>query len=121
MARPNGNRQEGSDGEPCTPRLLTVQDIQHLGFDWPKHALIKQYLLMEGDRVDLPQTIERMQSSRAFYRKQINDAYAFKQQTGADYADFTDRFDDIVRMESELARSIDYRMQILVAADQPQR
>ena len=96
--------------------MLSVKEIQNLGFDWPRHALIKQYLIVESDRIDLAQTAERMQSSRAFYQKQINEAYAFKKQSGADYSDFTDRFDDIARMERELGQSIAYLEEIMAAA-----
>ena len=98
-------------------QMLSVEEIQNLGFDWPKHALVKQYLIVESNRIDLPQTIERMQSSQAFYQKQINEAYAFKKQSGADYSDFTDRFDDIARMERELGQSIAYLEEIMAAAD----
>ena len=96
--------------------MLSVEEIQNLGFEWPKHPLIKQYLIAESGRIDLPQTIDRMRASRAFYQKQINEAYAFKRQTGADYADFTDRFDDIARMERELGSSIAYLEEIVAAA-----
>jgi hypothetical protein len=96
--------------------MLSVREIQNLGFDWPKHALIKQYLIVESGRIDLPQTIERMKSSRAFYQKQIDEAYAFKRQSGADYSDLTDRFDDIARMERELGQSIAYLEEIMAAA-----
>ena len=97
--------------------MLSVKEIQNLGFDGPKHALIKQYLIVERDGIDLPQTIERMRSSRAFYQKQISEAYTFKRQSGADYSDFTDRFDDIARMERELGQSIAYLEEIVAAAD----
>jgi hypothetical protein len=97
--------------------MLSMEAVRALGFEWPKHALIKQYLIMESGRIDLAQTVERMQSSQAFHRKQINEAYAFKSQTGADYADFTDRFDDIARMERELGQSIAYLEEIMAAAE----
>jgi hypothetical protein len=79
-----------------------------LGFEWPRYALIEEYCVTEEGRVNLSGTIERMESSRAFYRKQIGDAYAFKTKTGADYSDFTDRFDDYARMERELGTAISY-------------
>ena len=83
-------------------RKLSEHDIRDLGFDWPKYALIEEYKVIEDGKVDLTKTIEKMQSSRAYYRKQLNQAFNFKQQTGADYSDFTDRFDDNARMEREL-------------------
>ena len=50
----------------------------------------------------------KMENSRAFYRKQLNDAYKFKVQTGADYSDFTDRYDEYARMERRLSEAIRY-------------
>ena len=83
---------------------LSADSIRNLGFEWPKYSLLTQYLVMEDSKVDLAETLERVKSSRAFYQKQINEAFAFKQQTGADYSDFTERFDDIARMHRELGK-----------------
>jgi hypothetical protein len=105
-----------TDNRDSAPALqLPVSRIEGLGFEWPRHAIIKQYLTPADDKVDLSVTLERMRSSRAFYRKQINDAYAFKQQTGADYADFTEKFDDIVAMEHSLSQAIRYLEEIEAA------
>jgi hypothetical protein len=95
---------------------LSAYDIQNLGFDWPKVALIGKYCVTEDGKVDLIRTIERMQSSRAYYRKQLNEAFAFKMRTGADYSDFTDRFDDNARMDRELGRAIAYLEEIVEAS-----
>ncbi len=92
---------------------LTVTAIKNLGFDWPKDPLIEEYCVMEDGKVDLVITLDKMQSSRASYRKQLNDAYTFKKQTGADYSDFTDRFDDYARMERQLNASIRYIEEII--------
>ncbi|MFC1848617.1 hypothetical protein ACFL27_00270 [candidate division CSSED10-310 bacterium] len=97
-------------------RKLSAHDIQNLGFDWPKYALIEQYCVIEDGKVDLTRTIEKMQSSRAYYKKQLNEAYAFKKQTGADYSDFTDRFDDNARMDRELGQALSYLEGIMKAA-----
>jgi hypothetical protein len=59
-----------------------------------------------------------LQSSRAYYKKQLNQAFNFKMQTGADYSDFTDRFDDNARMERELGEAIAY-LQRIAAASEP--
>lgn len=97
-------------------RKLSARELQGLGFDWPKHALIEEYCVVEDGKIDLDRTLERMQSSRAYYRGQINEAFAFKQQTGADYSDFTDRFDEYARMNRELGVAIAYVEQIIEAA-----
>ena len=96
---------------------LSVTDIQGLGFDWPKYALVEKYCVIQAGKVDLATTIENMQSSRAYYRKQLNEAFAFKMQTGADYADFTDRHDDHARMERELGEAIAYLERIVEAIE----
>jgi hypothetical protein len=94
-------------------RKLSVQELKDLGFDWPKHTIIEQYCVVEDDRVDLHKTIEAMLSSRSFYAGQINQAFSFKQQTGADYSDFTDRFDEYARMKRELDSAIAYLEEII--------
>lgn len=99
-------------------RKLSAHDIQNLGFDWPKYALIEEYCVIEDGKVDLTRTIERMQSSRAYYKKQLDEAFAFKMQTGADYSDFTDRFNDNARMNRELGQAISYLQEIIEAAEE---
>ena len=99
-------------------RKLSADDIRNLGFDWPKYALIEEYCVIEDGKVDLTRTIERMQSSRAYYKKQLDEAFAFKMQTGADYSDFTDRFDDNARMNRELGQAIPYLEKIIEAAEE---
>ena len=98
-------------------RKLHADDIRRLGFEWPKYPLIQSYAAVEDGKADLAKTIEDLRSSRAFYEKQIADAYAFKTQTGADYADFTDRFDDYVRMARELGEAVSYLESIIEAAE----
>jgi hypothetical protein len=99
-------------------RILPVDDIQDLGFDWPKYALIAEYSVMEDGKVDLAETVQRMRSSRAYYKTQVDEAFAFKMQTGADYSDFTDRFDDNARMIRELGEAISYLQKIIEAAEE---
>ncbi len=95
---------------------LSADEVRKLGFDWPKYALILEYCVVEDGKIDLRRTLERMQSSRAYYRKQLDEAFAFKWRHGADYSDFTDRFDDYARMSRELGAAISYLEQILDVA-----
>jgi len=97
---------------------LSVHEIQKLGFDWPPYPLVEQYSEMQDGKVDLSSTLENLRSSRAFYRGQLNQAFAFKQQTGADYSDFTDRHDEYARIKWELDRAIAYLEEIVQASDQ---
>jgi hypothetical protein len=46
----------------------------------------------------------------------LNEAFAFKMQTGADYSDFTDRFDDHARTDRELGQAISHLEEIVAAA-----
>ena len=95
---------------------LSVDDIQNLGFDWPKYALIEEYCVIEDGKVDLAKTIGKMGSSRAYYKKQLDEAFAFKMRFGADYSDFTNRYDDNARMNHELGEAISYLEEIIEAA-----
>jgi hypothetical protein len=97
-------------------RKLSVRELQGLGFEWPKHALIEEYCIVEDGKVDLDRTLEKMHSSRSFYAGQINQAFNFKQQTGADYSYFTDRFDEYARMKRELGAAIAYLEEVIKAA-----
>ena len=96
-------------------RRLSVDEIQGLGVDWPRYALVEEYCVVEDGKVDLDGTLEKMRSSRSFYSGQINQAFNFKQQTGADYSDFTDRFDEYARMKRELSVAIAYLQEIIEA------
>ena len=88
--------------------LMSENQIRRLGFEWPKYALVKEYLDSADGVIDLDKMVAKMENSRAFYRKQLNDAYQFKIQTGADYSDFTDRYDEYARMERRLSEAIRY-------------
>jgi hypothetical protein len=93
----------------------SVNDIRQRGYEWPRYALVEEYAVIEEGRVDLFATLEALRSSRSFYRRQLNAAYAFKRNTGADYADFTDHFDEYARVERELGRAITYLEEIAEA------
>jgi hypothetical protein len=97
--------------------MPTEEEIRNLGFDWPKFELIRRHVVDERDTIDLRQLLARLRSGQAFYQGQIDEAYAFKKQTCTDYSDFTDRFDDIVRMERDLGQAAAYLEEILAAAD----
>ena len=94
---------------------LSVDEIRKRGYEWPKYALVEKYAAIQEGQVDLSATLDELRSSRAFYRRQLNAAYAFKRNTGADYADFTDRFDEYARMERALGQAIGYLEKIVEA------
>lgn len=95
---------------------LSVNEIRDLGFDWPKYALLEEYCVLEGGQVDLDRTVERLQAIQAYYQQQLTEAFSFKMRTGADYSDFTDRFDDHARMNRQLGVAISYLQEIIDAA-----
>ena len=95
---------------------LSERQLRDLDMDWPKHALVEEYCVVEEGKVDLDRTLAGLQSSRAFCQGQINEAFRFKQQTGADYPDFTDRFDEYTRMDRELGVAIAYLEEVIAAA-----
>ena len=95
--------------------MLSVSEIRSRNYEWPKYALVAEYAVIEEGQVDLSTTLENLRSSRSFYRRQLNAAYAFKRNTGADYSDFTDRFDEYARIERELGQAIAYLQEIAEA------
>jgi membrane protease YdiL (CAAX protease family) len=101
--------------EECVDDHPSVDQIRQAGYEWPKHPLIDEYAVIEEGQVDLVATLEKLRASRAFYRGQLNEAFAFKQNTGADYSDFTDRFDEYARMKRELGQAIAYLEEIVEA------
>ncbi len=98
-------------------RKLSRNKIQGLGLDWPRYALIEEYCVTEDNKIDLGQTLERMRSSQVYHQKQLDEAFAFKTRFGADYSDFTDRFDDYARMNRELSVAICYVEEIIKAVE----
>jgi hypothetical protein len=94
-------------------RKLSVRELGEIGFDWPNHALIGEHGVMVEGKIDLDRTLASMQASHAFYQGQINQAFNFKQQTGADYSDFTERFDEYARMKRALGEAIAYVQEII--------
>jgi hypothetical protein len=95
---------------------ITVAAIRALGFEWPKTNIIQEYCVIENANVDIDKTLEKLRNSHTFYRNQITAAYNFKIRTGADYSDFTDKFEDYVRMEKLLLESIKHLEKILTAS-----
>jgi len=110
--------QPAMRGEEKVVGKLSANEIRNLGFDWPKYLLVEEYCVMDGGKVDLAKTIEGLQASRAFYKRQLTEAYAFKTQHGADYSDFTDRFDEYARMDRDLGVVISYLERIIGAAEE---
>ena len=95
---------------------LSTSHIESLGFDWPKYSLVEECCVIKDGKVDLTTTIENVKASRAFYKSQLNEAFAFKQQVGADYSDFTDRYDEYAQMYHRLGEVISYLEEIIAAA-----
>lgn len=91
---------------------LTLAEILSLRPDGSGSAVVLKHAVLDGDTVDLRKTIERMESSRAYYRRELAEAFAFKTRHGADYNDFTDRFDDNARTVRELDLAISYLQEL---------
>ena len=95
----------------------TAADIRARGFEWPRFAVIEEQCTVVGGRIDLAKTLQALETSRAYYQQQINAAYRFKSQTGADYRDFTDRHDDNASALHQLELAIVHVSGILAAVD----
>lgn len=96
-------------------QLTPLQDIRAVGFEWPKFQTIEEACVGDEGHVDLPATLETLRSSLAFCQGQLNQAYNFKVRTGADYSDFTDRFDEYVRSRTKLKIAVAYVTEIVEA------
>ena len=94
---------------------LSVNKIRALGFEWPKTSTIQEYCIIENGKVNFDKSLAHLRQSHSFYKNQITAAFNFKSRTGADYSDFTDKFDDYVRMERLLGEAIKYLEHILAA------
>lgn len=100
--------------------ILSIEKIMALGFEWPHTTTIQAYAVVENGKVNMDKTLAHLRQSFTFYNNQITAAYNFKTQTGADYSDFTDKFDDYVRMERQLREAIHYMEQIQIALSKSQ-
>jgi hypothetical protein len=95
---------------------LTLAEILSLRPDWPRYALVEKHAVFEGGKVDLGKAIERMKSNRAYFKNEQAEALSFKTQHGADYSDFTDRFDDNAWVVRELDLAISYLKELVAEA-----
>lgn len=98
--------------------ILTKADIILLGFDWPRYPLIEEYCVQENGKINLSKTLEKTRSARAYYQKKLKDAYTFKMQTGADYSDFSNRYDDYASMERKLGEVVTSIEEIIRALEE---
>lgn len=83
------------------------------GFSLSKFPVIGLNLVQDGGMIDLVKTLENLRLGRDYHQTQINQAHRFKTQTGADYSDFTDQFDEHVRLLGEYDRAIEYIREII--------
>ena len=65
-------RQYSYDGHRLE-QSISVEELTHLGIDWPKYPLIQENALVENERVNLKSTIDKLRSSLAYYDGQITD------------------------------------------------
>ena len=94
---------------------LSVDKICNMGFEWPKTSAIQEFCVVENGKVNLDKSLDKIRTNCAYYKNQITAAYKFKTQTGADYSDFTDKFDDYVQMERLLGEAVTYLEKIVAA------
>ena len=73
-------------------RLFELREILDAGFVWP--ASVRERAVTIQGKVDLYATLARLEADRDWIERRVNDAISFKQQSGLDYEEFTDTFDD---------------------------
>ncbi len=98
----------------------TIAQIRAAGFEWPLHDAITANVARTGDEVDLAQTLVNLEKARAVHQRQIDEAWAFKQDARAsgweaDFDDFTDARDDHLAQLRAHATAIEYVRDIVAA------
>jgi hypothetical protein len=84
------------------------EELRELGHPWPDDPLVVSATVSDAEgRVDVLTTLAKLRRSLAFYQGQVREAQAFKAATGADYADFTDRFDEHVKQRDAFRRAVE--------------
>lgn len=94
----------------------SAEEIREMGFEWPKLPVIQEEQILRQGKVDLVATLETLESSHAFYRRQTSDAFNFKSRYAADYSDFTDRYDEYASKLHQYGRAITYIQGVIQAA-----
>ena len=87
---------------------LILTDILSLRPNWPGSALALKHPILDANTGDLRKTIERMESSRGYYRRELAGASAFQTRHDVDYSDSMDRFDANARKVREWNLAISY-------------
>lgn len=68
----------------------TIEEIRAQGFTWPRYPEIEQNAVVDGGRVDLDATLAKLESSLAFYDREIRSMHDFARKFGARVEDITD-------------------------------
>ena len=96
-------------------RKYTETEITARGFSLADFPVIALNLVKDEGMIDLVGTLGNLRSGRDYHQMQISQAHRFKTQTGADYSDFTDQFDEHVRLLGEYDQAIEYVQEIIKA------
>ncbi len=94
-------------------QYISVDELRKLGIDWPMNSLIHEHAVLENGQINLKKTVDKLKSKKAYYDGQLRDAFNFKMKYGADYSDFTDRYDEYARMSRQLEESVSVEAHIL--------
>ncbi|GIV96877.1 MAG: hypothetical protein KatS3mg057_1534 [Herpetosiphonaceae bacterium] len=85
---------------------IDPDDLRRYGFQWPKYAIIEQRLNSAADPIHLSALKQSLYTDLIYYEQQLQEAYAFKHQIGADYSDFTDRYDEYAERYRQLQQAV---------------
>ena len=96
--------------------LVTAAELRAAGLAWPQEGALAERAVRVDDAIDLDATAAALESARAFYRQQLDEARAFKSQWGArDYADFTDAHENNVHHERLFSEPLELLARIRAA------
>lgn len=73
---------------------LSEEQIRALGFEWPRLDILREEAVVTEDgRVDLSTTLATLQAGIQSLRPKVRAAQRFKDDTSADYSEFSDVYD----------------------------
>ncbi len=95
---------------------LSEEQIRALGFEWPRLAILREEAVVtEGGRVDLSSTLTQLQAGIESLRPKVRAAQRFKDDTSADYSEFSDDYDALASRLFDLERGARHVRHILEA------
>ena len=76
--------------------MIPLTEIKNLGIKIPENRIIQDLLSTKETQLYLDEVLINIERSRNFHKEQIEQALQFKQNSGMNFSDFTDQFEEHV-------------------------